>query len=58
MWRVDVEDDVAKVADGEAEHKGGDADAKGHLQDNIYWHKCEQVKRVLMSTLAKWANKG
>ena len=51
MWRVDVEDDVAKVADGEAEHEGGDADAKRHLQDNIYWHKCKAV----MSTLAKWA---
>ena len=32
---VDVEDDVAKVGDGEAEHEGGDADAKRHLQDNI-----------------------
>ena len=32
---IDVEDDVAKVGDGEAEHEGGDADAKRHLQENI-----------------------
>ena len=32
---VDVEDDVAKVGDGEAEHEGGDADAKRHLRDQI-----------------------
>ena len=35
MWWVDVEDDVAKVGDGEAEHEGGDANAKHHLQDKI-----------------------
>ena len=37
---IDVEDDVAKVGDGEAEHEGWDADAKRHLQENIDWGKC------------------
>ena len=39
-----MEDDVAKVGDGEADHEGGDADAKPHLQQKI----------AARCSLAKW----
>ena len=47
---VDVEDDVAKVGEGEAEHEGGNADAKRHLQENVGWLPLNLAKYKINSS--------
>ena len=50
-----MEEDVAKVGEGEAEHEGGDADAKRHLQQNKNWFKMlfGKVELIVMSKTRK-----